>query len=275
VLSKRAPDLELALELPRGELKFLPYASPDKVTTEESDVVCVGAKAKTSNAAELLWAYLYWVLKEAPKSSEPSATDGQKFQLGVQFEVWPEDKNGKFVNALEIAVDKPPFGADDWWWFTRDEGFYMELNSLDEICAFDSKLDVLIEKATAVIKAITEAFARTPRLKDRRNHQRILAQDCIPRPRGHYRRAVHRCLGQLLPPGTGPCHRCASTPTMALALPYKLMDGRLVRAWRDAVQVEPILQEPLGEPSVLDGVREPKPLLAGIRNHQVMERCDR
>jgi hypothetical protein len=154
LLTKRAPELEQVLGLPPGELKILPYASPDRLAMEEYDLACVGAKAKTSDGGELVWGYLYWTLGEAAKRAEPDAADGQKYRLGVQVEIWPEDKNGKFVAALDIAVDKPPFSADDWWWFSRDEGFWMELNGLDEICAFGSKLDMLIEKAAAVIQAV-------------------------------------------------------------------------------------------------------------------------
>jgi len=42
------------------------------------------------------------------------------------------------------------------WWFTRDDGFYIELNGAAEICAFEAKLDMLIERATAVIKSVNK-----------------------------------------------------------------------------------------------------------------------
>jgi hypothetical protein len=160
MLSKRAPELEVALGLPRGELKFLPYADPDRLILVEPKSLTLGAKAKTSDGEDRLWAYLYWKRQEALNRSGSSPTDSESYTFGLEVDI-SGDKGGEFYNALAIAVDRPPFCDELWWELGRFKdpryaGLYMYLNEPKEISVFNSKLDSLIEKAIALIKSVKE-----------------------------------------------------------------------------------------------------------------------
>jgi hypothetical protein len=143
-LRKHLTDLSLAVGLRPDKIEIVKYAEPDQLTSANPDTLYLGAKGKRANGTEFVWAYIYWarVSQEAP------------FKCGVGFDLWPVNRD-KFRTAMDVAVEKPPFGEDEWWvWDSEgDVSCYVEIEEND-LAFFANELDRLIARVTEVVRSI-------------------------------------------------------------------------------------------------------------------------
>jgi len=143
-LRKHLTELSLALGLPHDEIEIVKYAEPDQLTPADPDTIYLGAKGKRADGTEFVWAYIYW---ERDSRAAP-------FRYGVGFDVWPVNRD-KFRAAMDTAVEKPPFGEDEWWeWDGEGEvSCYVELEE-NRLASFATELDHLITRVTEVLGSI-------------------------------------------------------------------------------------------------------------------------
>ena len=69
----------------------------------------LGAKGKRADGSICVWAYISW------------ERDSQETPYGVGFDLWSADCE-RFGAAMDAAVDKSPFGDDEWWYWGREGG---------------------------------------------------------------------------------------------------------------------------------------------------------
>jgi hypothetical protein len=101
-------------------------------------------KGKRADGIECVWAYIYW---ERDSQEAP-------FKHGVGFDLWPANRD-KFGAAMDAAVEKPPFGDDEWWCWDREGAVscYVELED-NRLTPFAPELDRLIARVTEVVRSI-------------------------------------------------------------------------------------------------------------------------
>jgi hypothetical protein len=143
-LKKHLTEISLAVGLPPDEVEIVKYAEPDQLTPANPDNLYLGAKGKRADGTECVWAYIYW---ERDSQETP-------FKYGVGFDVWPANRD-EFRAAMDAAVEKPPFGDDEWWcWDGEGEvSCYVELEE-NRLASFAPELDRLIARVTEVVRSI-------------------------------------------------------------------------------------------------------------------------